>query len=55
MTKEQIENLERLGLPIVEFLRGFGNPYASVIITEDSILCVTDVAGIPVKSKSDLN
>lgn len=48
---EQIEEIERISKPIIEYIKNNYNPHTTVIINEDCIKVVSDEVNIPYKEK----
>lgn len=46
-TKEQLEDLENITKPVIEWIKKHCNPYESVIITCDEIKVISVDSGIP--------
>lgn len=47
-----MEELKKLALPLIEFLKKNYNPHTSIVITADYIRIVSDEVGIPIKEEA---
>ena len=47
MTENDLQKLEKLAIPIANFLKEKGYAYPSVVITPSKVTLTTDEAGIP--------
>ena len=50
---KEIEDLEELCLPIVDYLKENYNPHYEVVISERSIKLMSSEIGIPINDKND--
>lgn len=50
MKKEEIKKLENLAKPLVNFLEENSNPYTQIIIDNQNVRLVENVASIPIAS-----
>lgn len=46
------QSLEALVKPLVQYLRENHNPHTSIVITEERVVVVEDVIGIPFQAKN---
>jgi hypothetical protein len=49
MALEEMNKLEKMAQPLVEYLNTYGNPYTRIEITLDKVSVVEEKAGIPVR------
>lgn len=48
MTQQQMaDNLEQLAAPLVEYLRKNFHPHTAIVVTDERVVVVEDVLGIP--------
>lgn len=47
MTTDQISELQHLAEPLVKYLRENLHPHTAIVVTDDRVAVVEDIAGVP--------